>query len=161
MYDRPPPTLKTLQIVVIALFMGMMTASGVFAMLHVTGSAKPSSAGLSPELLAGILGALALGTATMMLIVPPALIRQGAARYRAQETDEGKQFVLMQTLSTSTIIRCAMVEGVGLFGAVAFFITGMWPLLAAPALAGLLILSFFPTEGKLRRARERLEMTAV
>jgi hypothetical protein len=160
MHGRPA-SFQALQIIVIGLFLGMASMSGVAIMVQGTagmGGAKPPGTALTPEVFAGILGALALTSAMMLLVIPPMMIKQALPRYRAQETEEGKREVAMQTLSTTTITKCALVEGVGLFGVVTFFLTGTWLLLAAPFLAGLLLLWFFPTDGKLQRVRERLEM---
>ena len=157
MHGRPA-SLQTLQLVVIALFLGMASMAGVSIMVQGSGVAKAPGMAVTPELFAGILGALTLSSAMMLLVIPPMMIKQALPRYRAQDTEEGKREVAMQTLSTSTITKCALVEGVGLFGVVVFFLTGVGPFLAAPILAGLLLLWYFPTEGKLQRLRERLDM---
>src|SRR5688572_30844449 len=119
MHGRPG-NLQTLQMVTIGLFMGLVTMSGVCVMFHGKVPITPGAA--PPELMAGAVGALALISTMMLLVLPSMMIKQAAPRFRAQETEEGKGGVVMQTLSTTTIIKCALVEGVGMTGAVAYFL---------------------------------------
>jgi hypothetical protein len=154
------PTLNTIRIIVAALFLGVASFTGVLVALNLGGSMKPSGSPIQPEIFAAIVGALAFGAAIALPVIPNAIIRQNAVRYRAATTEDEKRAVALQTLSISTIIKCALVEGVGLFGAVVFMLTGMWPILAAPVLAALVILSFLPSEGKIALLRERLDRAA-
>jgi hypothetical protein len=159
MYDNAPPAgVKPLRIIVLALMMGVLLASGTFAFVRSSGGApSPANPSLTPETCLMILGATALGATMGVLVVPGVIIKQGGHRYRGAATPEEREHVLVQVLGTATVLRCALVEGVGLLGAVFFLLTGEWALLAAPALAALVLLSFFPTDGKVAALRNRLE----
>lgn len=151
------PSLKITQVLVAALIVGMVVATGTFVALKMTGSLKASPSPVPVETFMMALGALAIVDTIALLVVPGMMIKKGAERYRAAATDADRETVLLTTLQTVTIIKCAMVEGVGLFGAVIFLVTGAWPALIAPALATLVLLAFFPTAGKAQAFREKLE----
>jgi hypothetical protein len=154
------PSLNVIRVLVAMLAMGMILMTGVFVALNVTGAAKVPSP-TPPETFLYALGALAVGVTVALLIVPRVMMKQAAAQYRAATTDADRERAFLQSLTTATITRCALVEGVGLFGAVIFFLTGMWPVLAAPAIAALMLVAFFPTNGKAQAFREKLERAMV
>ena len=172
MYTKPPPTLKAIRIVVICLVMGLIGIAAVFAILRTTGAFVPAAAppaptapsgapavtSLSqPDLMLFALAALAVGVVMMLAVVPAQMLRQGARRLETATSDAERDAVTLNTISSLTIMRCAIVESVGLFGAVLFFLNGEWPLLIVPAFAAVVILAFYPTDAKTAAIRERLE----
>jgi len=152
-------SIQTIRIIVCALAVGIVFFVGVTIFLNLTNGAAAAPApgpavspqgapsGM-PDVMLIALGGLA-ATATMtFLLVPPLMIKQSAARWKAANTEAEREHVVMSSLSIVTIFRAALVEGVGLFGAVLFMLYGEWALLAAPALAVLLLLTLIPTQGK-------------
>lgn len=181
MQAKPPPTLRAIRIVVVGLTLGMIAMAALFAALHATGMRTPGALPVlpvpprgppapaaapaplfgQPDLMLFVLGALAFGVAAMLVIVPRQLTIQGAKRYQQAQTDDEREAVFLNAISSLTITRCSMVEGLGLFGAVIFLLNGQWPLILVPAFAALVLIAFYPTDAKAAAYRESLERTGA
>jgi hypothetical protein len=172
MYAKPPPTLKAIRLVVICLAMGLISAAAAFAALQATGLLVPAAAppapiappgappvppASQPDLMLFALAAVAVGVVLMLAIVPAQMLRQGARRFQQAPSEPQRDVVTLNTISSVTIMRCAMVEGVGLFGAVIFLLYGQWAVLLVPVLAALVIMAFYPTDAKAAAVRAKLE----
>jgi hypothetical protein len=169
--DEIGPQLRTMQIIVVALCMGVI----VFAVyLVLTGSADEQ-----PEL--GILTFAAIGmaavNAVISLIVPVfAISRQvrtianGTWRPTNQQavapsTDIGK---LLAVYQTALIIGSALLEGAAFFGLAAYMVERHVAGLVVAGICLALILSRFPTRGRLepwvedqlRRIKEQRQFTS-
>ena len=158
---RTPPTLNSLRIMVSALLIGTISLTGTFVALQSTSTAPPAASGNTVEVFALMAGSLGAGALAGFFAFPRILVRQGAVRLRQTLNDDEKAAMALRTMTISTILRCALVEGPGLFGAVVYFITGQWAFLIAPALAIPLMLSQFPSEWKLQSMRDALEREAA
>lgn len=157
MLHGPPPNINVLRVLVLALFMGMAMLTGVFTWMRLSGTGAPAAPPPNQEIYMYVLGAIAFGAVSGAIIIPAALVRQSAHVYRGAASDAERDAIVTRLFGTTTILRCAMVEAVGLFGAVVYFLTGETGFLAAPILAGLCMLAFFPTRGKVESLRRKLE----
>ena len=115
---------------------------------------------VDPEVFLYVLGALSLTTTLVLLVLPSRIVANATTRYRAASTDAQRDGIVLSTLLTSTLLRAAIVEGVGLFGSTAFLLMGRWEMLLAPAIALLVLLSFLPNAQTLHALAERLAREA-
>jgi len=105
-----------------------------------------------------ILAGLPVLLLPLYLFLRKRAIRLLARRHHVAQA-EVRNHQIPPELMTVAIVGTAMVEGLGLFGAVLFLLTGEWFVLAAPALAIILIGVQIPgkegIERAVRLARER------
>jgi hypothetical protein len=148
--DRPDSmlagTLRTGRILIGALTFGLVAVSGVMYALVAGGQVSPHAQG---DLLLLILAVLWPATAGMSVFMGRTLTQQARAEW--QQSGAGDEDALAPRFLVLNILRGALLEGSGLFGAVAFMLTGEPAALLAPVLsAGLLLGMVYPT-------RERFE----
>jgi len=140
-----PLSLKSLQIIVLAMMAGVL----VFAVIAVAiGSRNPPQPELA-RLLMPILVLVGVVELPAYFVVRRASV---ASLRRSLEVDppaDDSDARVMTTFATLTIIGSAMAEGFGLFGSVIFLLTSEWPVLAAPAIALVVLVLRIPTGGKL------------
>jgi hypothetical protein len=141
----PAGSIGTVKILVAALLMGLITATGVMFMLVQQGIHQPQR-GMESLLL--VLAVLWPVTAGASLLIKGAMMKQARTRWEAE--GGGDDSALFPHFMSMTIVRAALLEGPGLFGAVTYLLTGNALALIAPALsiAGLGLM--FPTEEKFR-----------
>lgn len=140
----PLGTLRTGQLLIAALTFGMVTFTGIAAVMSKTMASNPRSQNLDSTLLAALGGLAIMELIAYKLLVRPNIIRQ--ARREAEGRDEiGRRAFLEQRYLTLIILAGALVEGVGLFGAVILMVSGQWAAIAAPALASIAMLLVIPT----------------
>jgi len=142
----PTGTIGTLKILVGALLMGLITATGVMFMLVQQGIHQPQP-GLESLLL--VLAILWPVTAGASLLIKGAMVKQARTRWEA-EGGSGDDNALFPHFMSMTIVRAALLEGPGLFGAVTYLMTGKPLALIAPALSIAALGLMFPTEEKFR-----------
>jgi hypothetical protein len=140
-----PSLLATSKVLVAALMMGMLTMTGVMVVLVMQGMYQPQP-GL--EMLLVVLAVLWPTTTGMSVIMKQMMIKQARAKW--ESSGGGEEEDLMPSYQVTTIIRAALLEGPGLFGAITYMLTGNVLALIAPALslAGLGLI--FPSEDKFR-----------
>ncbi len=159
MNSTPQPTLdaqlRTLAIVVTALAMSVVTTAMV---LLVVRAQEAGPLFVVDRLgMVSVLGiALALGALVGVLLVLRIVTRQSLARrLPADELQWGVAFV------QRGIIGSALLEGMAMFNAAAYFLEGSpWALATALLLAGLLLALFFPSRARFDEWRAGIEHTA-
>lgn len=129
------PLLRTAQIVLSALLVGVMT----FAIVAVF--ARPQLGEPDEELGKKLLLVLA-GLAFLQLPVY-ALVRKRSVRLLSRRFQDARAEIrkgrIPRELMGLSVIGGAMAEGLGIFGTTAFLVSGQWLALIAPALAIILI----------------------
>ncbi len=134
--------LRVTKVLVGALMFGLVSLTGVFSFLmHSSGK---STQGLSAAPMLGVLGMVWLSSAGMSFFIP-AMIANGLKRQFTGAPPDEAMRELMPRYRVIAILRGALLEGPGLFGAVAAFLTGAWGAFTAPALSLLLLLVTFPS----------------
>ena len=145
--NRPAASLRSVQIIPLAMALGVLAISGVAIAVRLSGGVESN-----PE----VTGVLTMAVAALAVaMVPVYFVLRRTLVARAQEERAKGLELLAQgqappALLTLLIVGAALAEGVGLFGAVTLLIGGPWFVLAAPGLALALILMQIPT-------RERFE----
>ncbi len=129
-----------------------MAAVGAVAEFVVKG--KVAAANVSPDLLLGIAGLLLLSGAAAGTFIPATIMARALEKAKGKEEKEVASLV-GQAYLTGCVLRAAMLEGPGLFGAVTVLLTGnsLGLLVAGVALA--MMLATFPSHDRLVRHVER------
>jgi hypothetical protein len=156
MSDEPTTekALLTLKIVVSALLAGVIVTWAVI--LAISGS-KPDRPELTGPLSTILLVFAVVATVLPMLLYRPIVgkARQEIANAPAQADHAG---IAVRYLQVYTLISVALGEGLGLFAAVVYLLTGYQSAMLLAALGIILIVRQFPTSGQLEsflaRARE-------
>ncbi|MGE3107144.1 MAG: hypothetical protein AB7G11_08635 [Phycisphaerales bacterium] len=168
MQTRPPaaPTMNVIRVFVLALIGGMLMFAVVTLYLRAGSpppaappapSATPSPPASSVLLLA--LGAMSLLTLPLYFLLPALQARQHALTWRRSDSDADRDDFVMRAMMTQTVLRAALVEGVGLFGIVIFLLEGHWLALAAPAVVAVLLVALLPTRASKEQFLRRLQQT--
>jgi hypothetical protein len=143
--QMPAGTLGTGRVIIGALILGLVAATGVMYALVASGHATPSASG---SVLLLVLAVLWPSTLATSVVLSRAWVRQARADW--QQSGGDRESLLPRFLAL-TILRGALLEGSGIFGAVVYMMTGQGAALLAPVLsAGLMLTMVFPT-------RERFE----
>jgi hypothetical protein len=146
--DAPAPPLRSTQIILVALALGVVTFTGVVVALRLT-----SNPDMDPErakLLLVVLGGLAVSEAVVYVLLRRSFVA------RAKDSRETSLTLVRHgriplPLHTLAIIGGALAEGAGLLGSIAVLLGAPWYALAAPALAVVLILIQLPSQERLSR----------
>ncbi|HYE61531.1 MAG TPA: hypothetical protein VD997_06020 [Phycisphaerales bacterium] len=141
-----PGPIRVTQVMVAALMFGLLTASAVMFMLVHMGVQQPQH-GL--EILLYVLAALWPVCAIMSVVMNSVMVRQARAQWN-NGSGQGDEDDLLPAYSSAVIVRGALLEGPGLFGAVAFMLTGNMLALIAPALSLAALGLIFPSQEKFR-----------
>ncbi len=117
-------------------------------------------AGIEPLVLA--MGALIVGQFPVLIFLGVALSKQAAimARNRASEPD-ARDLALARLWMNATILRAALAEGAGLFGAVIVLLKGDTLGLIGVAFAVVVLAALIPTRGRLENWIHRAVQTAA
>ncbi len=136
------------RIVALALAFGTLTVSLVFFLL------RDADAPPAPELgrLFALLVPVVALTFVPLVLVARRLLFAGARKRRSENRAHLAAGRLPRELFQATLIGCAVAEGVGLLGAVGYFMGGSPWLLAAPVAAVAAILAQFPSASRLEEA---------
>lgn len=141
-------TLRTMQIIFVVLIVGLLTLSGLAIGLNLT--RPPELAQQAPQTLLLALVFLAISELPAYFFIRRgalAKLQQAGDSGRARDREEQKMNAF-RVYTALAFIAAAMTEGFGIFGGVVFLVSGMWPVLAAPALGILLLVLQIPTQGK-------------
>lgn len=147
MKDDFAKKLRTLQVTVAGMCIGML-AFTVFATVSVLTDIfeieyQPASLFLT------VLGTMAVGELVAFLMLRQVMLKNIREQLEPQTQEGQRDRTLIRSYSTFTIIEGAMVEGLGLFGALIVLLTGRLEILVAPGLAiVLMIMLVFPTKDK-------------
>lgn len=138
--------LRVLQILIGALMMGLLSASVVMTLLVVIGHAPPSPS--LAKTFAVVVPALFAATLVASVVVLRALTSQARQQWEAASPHEDPAAFAMPKFEVQAILRGALLEGPGLFGAVATMLTGECLFLIVPGLALLGLAATFPTKDR-------------
>lgn len=154
--ERMQKTLRTLQIIVLALMLGVVTFFVIS--LIVSQTREPRAPGTQP-----LLSWLACGFFALQIpiwwFLPPVIARnqiagiaQGKWPPAGMQVDSDSDVAkLLAVYQTGTIISAALMEGVAFFGLIAFLVEGEMIALVAAGGAFLFLGATFPTQVKLRQ----------
>lgn len=145
-----PPNLRSLQIIVGVMSMGMVLFSVIAVVLPPTRTAQPTAPAAGADILQ-----IAAFVITPVLLISGFALRAAMKRRLHARTASGSITAesvsgIMPIYTVRTVISAAIFEGAGLFGAVVAFITGDPLTLIGTALALLAMLVIFPTHARLR-----------
>ncbi len=101
----------------------------------------------------GVLLALAAGSIGLVVVLSRVLVERSAANARGAEVDE---HALAADFTTLTVIRCAVVEGVGLLGAVVYLIADLGAALMVTLASLVGLARLFPSAGRFAAFRDRV-----
>lgn len=144
----PAPTLRSTQIVLLALSMGVLTFAGVVVFLRLTSSTAMDS-GLSHLLLVTV-GGLAVSEVVVYVLLRRLHVARAVAA-RAESLELLRQGRIPVSLHVLALVGAALAEGAGILGVVALLLGAPWYALAVPAVAVALILIQVPTQARLER----------
>jgi hypothetical protein len=171
----PPPQLtaelavRQSQIITLAMIIGLLLGGGTLGFMGLktlgglSGTPAPSTPPLPPPLPA------APGAATLteifsiavpvlwvvmlaiVVLVPGFLARSARKRWEARADDDAAMRRVYLGFSTMSILHAAMMEGPGLFGAVATLLTGNALFLLAPLASVIVLTALFPRASRMNR----------
>ncbi|QDU63620.1 hypothetical protein Pan216_45010 [Planctomycetes bacterium Pan216] len=160
----PKQLVRTLQIIVAALCMGVLTFAGVATAISLGVIEKdvPQAAAPEGESPADIITIAALAMAAMSLVAHPivgSIITKTPRSDLQQRLRDGDEESVDRQLAglfqTSTIIRCAILEGPAFFLLIALILGGPIWLLAVVAVLLIAIAIHLPTEASFEGWRQR------
>lgn len=152
-------SLRSAQLFVAALMSGLLLFSVVAVMLN-SNAAPPTAGSLPPPdpnrpeadswiILAGTAGVLMLAGAIGAMVVLPRVAKARAqAAWSARSSDAAGLSAVILEYGQSVILRSAMFEGPGLFGAIVMLLHGKPVVLAVPVLALVGLGFLFPTASR-------------
>ena len=147
--DQLAERLRPLKTTMVALAAGMLVLA-LAAAVAVLSEAMPIDESLGPILLM-VLGLVAFGEAVGYIMIRQGVVRKTRTGLESCSAEIEQTAALANGFASLTIIGAAMLEGLGLFGAVIVLLTGQLAVLLAPALAIVFLLTLaFPTEKKAR-----------
>lgn len=147
--------LKVLQILIGALIMGMLTFTGFAAFMAATGKASQPNSGLDQTLLI-VIGVLSISELiAYRVMVRPTLFKQIRTKY-AEAPESGRALIVSSHFTVVTIVAAAMIEGVGLLGAVTLFLSGNWVAAAVPVIAAGALALLIPSQERLDKFRREV-----
>lgn len=152
----------TLKILHLAFMAGIAMFSIVVVVMQMTSPAPapaptpdPAATGSDMNLIfAVMLGAGALSMLPATVFILPLMRKKAgvaAADAASDEDPDAPKLAAIGPYTTALLLRAAMVEGLGLLGAVAALLTENLLFLIAPAAAVAIIGAFFPTKAKFER----------
>ena len=161
----PRPTnlagaMLTIKILHLAFMAGLLLFSAVVIFVPISTTTPAPAPGSPPApsgaqdmegLFAVMLGAWALLTLPATAFILPAMRKKAglAAADAAGDPDpDAPKIAAIAHYTTALLLRAALAEGWGLFGAVAALLTGNLLFLIAPVLAAMIIGVYFPTRSK-------------
>ena len=161
--------LRTAQIIVLALLVGVFALAAVALLIGPTSPPPPAPAGAAPagpfggiDPLLLVLGALILGQLPVLVFLSAAVSRQAvqiAGRLAADH--EARDRALAALWFNAVIVRAALAEGAGLLAGVILLLKGETIALAGVAFAVVVLLVLLPTRGRLENWLQRMTNTAA
>ncbi len=144
-----PPPIRSPQIILGALALGVLTITGVAVFLRL-GNLAPRSAEVARWMPLVVVGLAVLELPVYLLLRKTFRAQARVARTESLElVQQGRVPLPLQTLA---ILGAALAESVGLFGAVSLIVGASWFMLAAPLVAVALIVAQMPTRARLEQA---------
>lgn len=152
---RPAKDPKQAVIVSRVIVGAMMMAVATFAVVaEFVLKGKVATASVSPDLLLAIAGMLLLGGAAAGTFIPATIMARSLAMAKGKD-ERTVASIVAQAYVSGCVVRAAMLEGPGLFGAVTVLLSGnSLGLLVAGAAIGIM-LATFPSHDRLVRHVEK------
>lgn len=149
---------RVLPVLVGAMLFGVVAFAGVATWLAVSGSgpgggAQPQGQA-NPSLLLLVLGLMMLPAVALYFAFGVLAKAQARRAWEQREDDEAGRAAIGQTLMTTTIMRAALAEGFGLFGAVLILIQGSMAAWGAVAICAVLLGALLPARARLQSLEE-------
>lgn len=155
MNEKVAKQLNALRVIVGTMAMGVIGFSVVAVVVTQSGDFKPVEGMV--ETLLPVLAAVAFFELPAYFVIRNGAIKRCRKDWSDEVTEDEASTKITQIFSTSTIIGAAMLEGLGLFGALIVLITGNLAILAVPGIAiVLLAVCSFPMIDKLRSLKARI-----
>jgi hypothetical protein len=138
---------------------GLVVFAAVAAFLAPSASAPPAQGGppppgVSPSVLLGVLAALLAACLVAFFAFGAAAQSQARAAWAERSDDQQGRQRLLGVLSTSTILRAALLEGPGLFAGVLVLLSGDLLPLIAVVIVVVLMATLLPMRSRLARLEE-------
>ncbi|HZW09875.1 MAG TPA: hypothetical protein VFF69_08220 [Phycisphaerales bacterium] len=153
----PEQQLRTIQVLVWALMAGLVVFAATAVVVGPGGPmapAQPSSEPVRAGPLLPVLGALMAGCAGAFFAFGAAAKKQARKAWEARADEEDGRAKIIAVLSTSSILRAALVEGPGLFACVVVLLSGEPLPLAGAAIAVGLMATLLPVRSRLAQLEE-------
>lgn len=148
MDPKPAPKLPALKLIAFALTFSVVIFSCIAAVFGLNRKTPPPFPNINLfYIILAVAGVPILGSLAIFGSVYIAAVRKQWQTCRDQPSAGDW---LLNQFAVLTILRLACLEGWGLLGATGVFLTGQWPMLAAPAISVLLMLTLAPSEDKVR-----------
>lgn len=142
------PTLRSTQVILLALAMGVLTFAGVAVFLRLSSSrSMDSDVG---NLLLVTIGGLAVSEIVVYVLLRRTFVARAVAA-REESLELLREDRIPPPLQVLAIVGAALAEGAGLLGVVALLLGAPWATLAVPLVAVVLILVQLPTRERLER----------
>ncbi|MEK6703445.1 MAG: hypothetical protein AABZ53_14385 [Planctomycetota bacterium] len=158
-------TLRITPLMIIALMTGLTVLTCVaLAMGPISPTTTPGSSpgAAKPPLpetaLYVFLGALGVGCVLAYFVQSGMCVKKSKELWNARTSDDEGHDAVARALMTTTILKAALVEGPGLFGAVLILLTGSLIGLAAPIVALLLLAVMLPARSRLESLMAECKM---
>ena len=151
MNDQISQQIQRIKILVVAIAGGLIAFSVITFVLVSNGMVTPGEdAAKLLTIMMVILCSLALGEVVAYYFIRNSIVDKIRTAWRGSDPSKGDDDKIVKGFSTITIIGCAMVEGLGLFGAIIGLITGNLYALIVSVVAVVFLIFQFPTGEKVR-----------
>lgn len=139
-----------------ALVGGLM--AGVVGLLAVALVVRPPSSvsyalTQTQTLWLGVLLSMVVGAAVLVVVLSRVFVARSAANTGGEGGDDG---LMVADFATLTIVRCAIVESVGLLGATAYLVADLGFALIVSVMSLVALSYLFPSVGRYEAYRERV-----
>ena len=147
----PKQAVNVSRVIVVAM---MMAVASFAVVAEFVLKGKATASGVSPDVLLGIAGMLLVSGAAAGTLIPASIMARALAKAKGQD-EKVVASLVAQAYLTGCVLRAAMLEGPGLFGAVTVLLTvySLGLLVAGAALA--IMLATFPSRDRLVRHVEK------
>lgn len=157
--SSPEHQIRVLPVIVGSMMAGLVMFAAVAVVVAPTTAAAPAQgaaprSATQPGVLLGVLAALLVGCLVAFFAFGAAAQSQARKAWESRADDEQGRQVLRGVLSTSTILRAALLEAPGLFAGVMVLLSGDLLPLAAVAISVGLMATLLPTRARLAKLEE-------
>ncbi|MFH1747843.1 MAG: hypothetical protein ABIG44_12480 [Planctomycetota bacterium] len=147
MSDTSAISLRTAQIIILAMILGMLLLSALTILLNP--STEKQMDDEIVNILLVVLAVATLGALGGQFVIRTVLYSDIRKRYADKTISQGLVNDIARRLLVATLISGALLEACGLFGAVIYLISSQNLALIATGLAILVMLTLIPTQGRL------------
>lgn len=148
-------TLRAGPLMIIALMAGLTIFTCVAAVMGPISPPAPAGTPPTPgqqplplNAMYAMLGALGAGSVVAYFVHGRSCVKKAKEAWKARTSDDDGRDAVARVLMTTTILKGALVEGPGLFGAVLILLTGSLAAIAAPIVALVLLAIMLPVRSR-------------